>query len=99
MKHPPLGTKWVSPSLDAELVRNIARLLPDLRLVLSIRNPVDRSWSQMKMFSLDPAVPRGGISGAALLRLFETRACVVRNDSEVWCWGADPHGDGVDNVV
>ncbi len=26
---------------------------------------------------------------------FQTLACVVRHGGEVWCWGADPLGDGV----
>jgi hypothetical protein len=35
--------------LPAERIRFIHRLLPDLRLVLLLRNPVDRAWSQLAM--------------------------------------------------
>ena len=42
----------ISPSysaLDGDAIASIARALPDLRLVLLLRDPVSRSWSQYNM--------------------------------------------------
>lgn len=47
--------------LPQDVVREIARAAPDLRLLLNIRNPIQRSWSAALLFSrwcqMDPDEP------------------------------------------
>jgi hypothetical protein len=35
-------------ALDAEIIREIAALKPDIKIILMIRNPIDRAWSHAK---------------------------------------------------
>ncbi len=38
-------------TLKFDQVANVYRLMPDTKIILLLRNPIDRAWSQMKMYS------------------------------------------------
>jgi hypothetical protein len=77
--------------LDAQFVHGISKLLPSLRLVFTMRHPVDRAWSQAKLVfrmmknEWRPAPkartrPSTHIPLARFIRFFETQRCILRND-------------------
>jgi hypothetical protein len=61
-------------TLDEERVAHVRRLVPNARIILFLRNPIERSWSHALM------VARGGASDDVLARHFEMDASRMRGD-------------------
>jgi hypothetical protein len=68
----------ITPSyapLPAERVEHIHRLMPDAKLIFFVRNPIERAWSQAKMFQAKKRVREAG-----LIRNLESDQSAARND-------------------
>jgi hypothetical protein len=78
--------------LDPERIRYVARILPDLRLILLLRNPIERAWSHALM---DLASRRGRdpaeVPTQEVIRFLESDVAGRRGDylAILDAWGAD----------
>jgi hypothetical protein len=61
-------------TLDDEAVAHISRLVPAARIILFLRNPIERSWSHARMAA------KNGASHDTLARHFEVDASRIRGD-------------------
>ncbi len=67
--------------LEEEKVRFISRVMPDLRIVLLLRHPVSRAWSQALMELVHrPRRPFENVSEAEFLEHFRSPLSVTRGD-------------------
>ncbi|MFN3650814.1 MAG: sulfotransferase [Armatimonadota bacterium] len=68
-------------TLTRSRVRFIRALMPDLRLLFLMRNPVDRAWSQAMMTLVSkPGRPFESVKEAELLEFFRSPACRLRGN-------------------
>lgn len=58
--------------LDEKTIRHISSLMPDVKLIYLLRNPVDRAWSQMNMYRRR-ADAKPGISDAEVMKIKEKK--------------------------
>ena len=74
----------ITPAYGVLPQRRIAlihRLMPDLRLILLLRNPIDRAWSQALMnLVVQTGRRHADVSDAEFVRHFESRASMLRGD-------------------
>ncbi|MEM1269518.1 MAG: sulfotransferase [Bacteroidota bacterium] len=68
-------------TLDDEAVRYVAHLMPSARLILMLRHPVDRAWSQAVMNLVKrPNVPIEQVPEEAFIEHFDADRTVLRGD-------------------
>lgn len=79
--------------LPPERVAQIQRIAPEARLFYSLRNPVDRTWAQVRMHFVRHQQPLDDLE--EVIRFTNSERCIARNDYrgaiERWrsIWGAE----------
>lgn len=65
-------------TLDSSTIESLARGLPDLRLILLLRDPISRAWSAINMYLRIETLRGAGKSNAAALSAFYQSASVEK---------------------
>ncbi len=77
-------TGEVTPSystLDGDRIRHVAALFPELKLILMIRDPAARAWSQLSMDALHHRVAQDALSDPDRVRALLGRARISQRSS------------------
>lgn len=70
--------------LPVDRIRDVAELMPDLRLVLLMRNPVDRAWSHAVMkLSREKRRPMESVPNSEIIGFLKSDACRRAGDYAV----------------